>query len=334
MAIVGYVLLGIILLLLALLLIILFLPIFYRANAKIDSSGKFVNAKVTWLFGLLRVFFNYPEPGKLVIKVAWFTLGGKDEKKDKPAKKPKKEKDAKEEPSSSDDSNEDASKSPVTESENAPSTEADQPKEPTAPEAAESAEEPVAKQKEEEAKAESPSDQKKKKEKKPKVPIKEKLQKLKDEVVFYKELWEDGNTKPFVKDALARLLHVIKNLLPRKVTGKLLFGAETPDVTGKVYGGYCVVRSLYPKRFFLELTPDFERKVLEGELMVKGHFNVFTILWDGLRILFDKRFKILKRKLDIKKHPEKALEEEPKKKRRRRRRRKKKQQKHTEGKKS
>ncbi len=307
MAIVGYVLLGIILLLLALLLIILFLPIFYRANAKIDSSGKFVNAKVTWLFGLLRVFFNYPEPGKLVIKVAWFTLGGKDERKDKPAKKPKKEKDTKE---------------------------ADQPKGPTAPEAAESAEETVAKQKEEEAKAESPSDQKKKKEKKPKVPIKEKLQKLKDEVVFYKELWEDGNTKPFVKDALARLLHVIKNLLPRKVTGKLLFGAETPDVTGKVYGGYCVVRSLYPKRFFLELTPDFERKVLEGELMVKGHFNVFTILWDGLRILFDKRFKILKRKLDIKKHPEKALEEEPKKKRRSRRRRKKKQQNHTEGKKS
>ena len=113
-----------------------------------------------------------------------------------------------------------------------------------------------------------------------------------------KELWEEPDTQPFVKEALRRILRVLKNLLPRKITGFIRFGAETPDVTGYIYGSYCTLRALYPKRILIDLVPDFENKILQAEFQVKGHFNLFMILVDALCLLFDKRLKKIKKALD------------------------------------
>ena len=175
--------------------------------------------------------------------------------------------------------------------------------------------ESAADQTEEESSKESSKKKKKKdkkeKEKKPKSKksLKEKLTELVEELRFYKDLWEDGNTKPFVKAALTRVLHLIKNLLPRKIRGKLLFGAASPDVTGYAYGGYTVMRSLYPKRVSkFEFTPDFDDQILEGELTVKGWFMIFTVIYDALRILLDKRFRILRKKWKAHKEKNKKLE--------------------------
>ena len=69
MAVVGYTLLGILILLLVLILVVLFFPISYRVDGKKNADGLFVNAKVKWLFGLLRVLYDYPKPAEVKIKI-------------------------------------------------------------------------------------------------------------------------------------------------------------------------------------------------------------------------------------------------------------------------
>ena len=281
MAVVLKILLGILILLLVMILLLLFFPFSYQIQGRKNSDGLFVSAKVKWLFGFVRMLFDYPEPNTPILKLAFFTLLGK--------KKNKKAKDDKAKPLSESEgykpSDENSKPSEVKSDGSLESSESSE-----AAEATEASENPES----DDAKETSGEESSPKKEK---VPINEKLSKLKSDFIFYKELWEDGNTKPLLKAVLARVFHVLKNLLPRKIHGKLIFGAATPDTTGYVYGGYVVLRTLYPKRLFLELTPDFEKQILEGELLIKGHFSIFTIVWDGLRILFDKRLKILRRKL-------------------------------------
>ena len=302
MAVVGWILFGIVLLLLFLLLTVLFLPICYRVIVKMDQNGLSVKAKGNWFFHLIRIYFDYPEPKKPIIKIAWFTLSKKKEKKKK--QKKKKEDDIILEENSSE---ENASAESIPEESKFDENSDKDASFETNPSKETASEEPP--QQETSSEAESDSQDKGKKKKKEKKPFKETIQKLLDDFRYYKELWEDGNTKPFVKDALSRVLHILKNLMPRKIKGYVLFGAASPDVTGYVFGAYSVCSTLYPKRFFLTLEPDFEKKVLEGDLIIKGHFCIFTLLFDALRILFDKRLKQLRKKLDARKNPEKAEQE-------------------------
>ncbi|MCR5458995.1 MAG: DUF2953 domain-containing protein [Acetatifactor sp.] len=309
MAIVGKILLGILLFILILLLLILFLPICYRVKGKIDAEGKSINAKVSWFFGLIRFRFDYPEPARPILKLAFFTLMGKEEKesgekpeasgkKGKPGKETEESKEALAEVGKSEEAKDELERSENHQTE--ASVEVNEPED----------DNNESDLQEEKKKSKKPPKVKESKEEKEseKAGKKEKIQKILDDVKFYKALWEEKDTQPFVKDALARVLHVLKNLLPKKIRGRLLFGAASPDVTGYAYGVYCVLKTMYPKRFSLEVTPDFERKVLEADVLIKGRFMVITLLIDALRIFFDKRFRTLRQKIDLRKHPEKAQE--------------------------
>ena len=334
MAIVGKILLGILLFILILLILVLFLPICYRIKGKVNAEEKTLNAKVSWFFGLIRFRFDYPEPARPILKLAFFTLMGKEEPEssEKPEEIGEKEKPGKEseesleKPEGNEDKSEENLDSPEvslgavgeTEEESlaeASSSEEDKEARETEEESADdpsefSAQEEASEIPEKEKKAKKPPKVKKSKEAKEaaKARTKEKIQSILDDVKFYKALWEEKDTQPFVKDALARILHVLKNLMPKKIQGRILFGAASPDVTGYAYGVYCVLKTTYPKRFSVEVTPDFERKVLEADVLIKGRLMVITVLIDALRIFFDKRFRTLWRKIDLRKHPEKVRE--------------------------
>ena len=71
--IIGLVLLILLGIILFLLLLILFMPIVYRIRGEKQEEIK-AEAKVRWLFGLLRVSFVYPDPGQLQVKVLCFTV--------------------------------------------------------------------------------------------------------------------------------------------------------------------------------------------------------------------------------------------------------------------
>ena len=344
LAVVGRILLGILIFLLAVILLLLFFPVSYEVNGELNEEKKSVTVKVRWLFGFVRFLMTLPKPATPTLKVLWFSLmGKKDAKKEKkkPKQKGKKEKDKeKNDGATPEVAGETAQDDAQAEQASLDSVQATEGTEATSGanegvlEAGEALSEDTQAEGDcasatvegdntgessaEEQSSDDPKDRKKKKKDKKnknekpgnKKPLKEKVTELIEEFKFYKALWEDGNTKPFVQAALAKVLHLLKNLLPRKIRGKILFGAASPDITGYAYGGYSVLKSLYLKRFkAFAFTPDFERQILEGELFIKGWFMLFTVIWDALRILLDKRFKILRKKWKAHKNEKNKSEE-------------------------
>ena len=339
MAVVGKILFIILVLLLILLLLLLFFPISYRILLNKQPEDLKISAKVSWLFGFVRVLFDYPEPRKLMVKLLFITLIGKEKSKTKAlklnnasnSKKPNGrdntimdnpesfEKPADQENSGSEASREDVfqklQSNPDSESDIKSAEELqnvsqfetvnesvnETQNEPVNEPIEEPIEEPANGPINESAKGpinDEPVKGSEKESKKGKKDLKTLYEQTRAEFDFYYGLWEREETKTLMNAFLARLLHILKNLLPRKVKGILHFGAASPDVTGYVFGWYCVAQALYPKRLFLELEPDFENEILECDLLIKGHFTVFTLLLDGLRVILDKRLWRLKKTIE------------------------------------
>ena len=80
---------------------------------------------------------------------------------------------------------------------------------------------------------------------------------LKDEA--HKNAWS------VVKKEVIRLLIFLK---PKKINGKVRFGLEDPYVTGQILAVLSVLYPFYAES--LEIYPEFEQKVLEGNINIKG----------------------------------------------------------------
>ncbi len=107
--------------------------------------------------------------------------------------------------------------------------------------------------------------------------ISEKIESLKgkkDKIMDF--LTDEVHKKAFVKakDELWRLLRKLK---PKKVAARVCYGFEDPSLTGRILAGISV---MYP---FLgddvRVYPDFERKVLDGELEIAGKIKVSYFVW-------------------------------------------------------
>lgn len=90
-----------------------------------------------------------------------------------------------------------------------------------------------------------------------------------------------------IKRELQRMLHF---LCPKKLKGSICFGLEDPYNTGRVLA---VLSMLYP--FYgehIEIHPDFERRILKGELSLKGRLcGIYAVipLWN---LLWDKQVRV------------------------------------------
>ena len=119
-----------------------------------------------------------------------------------------------------------------------------------------------------------------------------------ENLAFYKELYDEKQTRELLKHAFIRLRKVLKHIKPRKFQADLLIGTGEPDTTGYVLAVYGMLYPGLPQK--LNITPDFNRQILEGEASMAGHIMVFTILIHALQLAMDEKLWILVRK--IKKH--------------------------------
>lgn len=65
---------------------------------------------------------------------------------------------------------------------------------------------------------------------------------------------------------IAELKKMLFRMRPKQVEGKLEFGFEDPSLTGRVLAGLSMLYPYWEVRFY----PNFERKVLDGNVSVKG----------------------------------------------------------------
>ena len=344
LSIIGISLLVILLLILLIVVVVLFSPITYRVRGEklagedeghLPFWGK---VKVTYLFGMIRVYFDYPDPGKLIMKFLCFKIYDSSKPKNEKNKKEKtkKEKTKKEKPKKEKvkEQKEDSGQEIQTEIKN---FEPDQSQKEKLPEEiSERTEEnlenienlaDISLEKDEDViKDDKDSAEKKKfsilskikgffekirslenklrnflhKTQDKAKAIKEKCKKIYDEVCFYKDLATCEIGKQFLDHVKKRVIKILKTIKPRKYQIDIEFGADSPDITGYVVAAYGMVLSKVKRPNCFYLRADFTQSIFAGKFDIRGHFILFTIVYNGLRLLLDKNFKRLRRK--IKKH--------------------------------
>jgi len=78
----------------------------------------------------------------------------------------------------------------------------------------------------------------------------------------------------------------VKLLLPQKLNAKIIFGFEDPYYTGKVLGWTAALIPIYGDH--IDITPDFEKRILKGELKIKGRIRRYKILYLLWKVYKDK----------------------------------------------
>lgn len=299
---IGIILLILLGVLVGLLLLMLFFPFVYQADIKKDTDI-YGRAKVSWLFHLV-AFYVYYEETLVRIKLRIFGIPfhlGK-EKKEKPEREKKVRKKAKKEMKQD-----------------------KKPKEPIELKEPESIEEAIS-QKEAISNKKSTSQEEPVTVKDPKISIftkiknavcnfirnlmdkirnikytclkiYDKIKELKhraDEVIgFFKD---EDNKKAFIfiKNEFKGILNHIK---PKKFLLKLTYGTGDPESTGYILAGIGIAYPIFKNS--CQIVPDFENKVLEGSVFLKGRIQLFVLLWTAFKLYRDKNIKNLIHKVQI-----------------------------------
>ena len=118
----------------------------------------------------------------------------------------------------------------------------------------------------------------------------DKMEKIRDNVEYYKERLTAEENQLFLKRTKERIFAVLKSIKPKVLTARVVCGTGSPDTTGYVCAVYGMLYPVIEDR--ISFTADFEKKVLDGELSVKGKVRVVTLVRHGIKILLDKQLKV------------------------------------------
>ncbi len=290
LSILGIILLCLLVLVLTALLLVLFCPVTYRGGATAHAGEYRVWFRFRWFLGLVRGTFSYPGEGGTQIKLLWRTVygGGKrteeDSKDPAPGASKSFEKTAETMSETGESSEKAAEIMPETgeSSEKATETVSEQQtgkvSEPSSQAATadggQKAEEAEAENKNQQAKAEG-------------------RRGLKERLPAFLELIRDRDNQELVKHGFSRLGKILRSLRPRFLRAQALVGLGEPDLTGYAYGIYWAVKPFLGKKCQAAITPDFERRVIEGEIVLGGRVMAAVVLHHVVRVLLDRRLRRL-----------------------------------------
>lgn len=106
----------------------------------------------------------------------------------------------------------------------------------------------------------------------------------------YVEFIRSEMTKEVLGLLKGHLFYLLYHIRPRRVEGNLRYGMEDPAVTGQLTGILYLLLPVFGGR--VELSPDFEEKVLEGELHVTGHIRICHFIKVAIQVFFSKKMRI------------------------------------------
>ena len=270
--IIGIIILAILGMLILLVSVVLFVPFRYRADATVSGelSSLKAEAKISWMFRLIYGYVSYEEN-----KLDWqFRVFWKKFNVDK------------EQADFIEDDEMSETGAPVQNKEIEKDTSVTQIKE---------AEDECF----EEESVEDSTPKSKVKEKNPRFfeKIKYTFQNICDKIKMLKrkkeqleEFLSDEVHKSSWSRLVRELIQLLKYIRPKKLKINVHFGFEDPSITGRVLA---VLGMLYP--FYVDsvnVRPDFENKIIEGNLFMKGHLHSIHLLMTFLHLFFDKNVKV------------------------------------------
>ena len=112
---------------------------------------------------------------------------------------------------------------------------------------------------------------------------------LQSTVEKYHSFWNRTCTQAAKDHILKEVKYLLRHILPRKLEGILTFGFEDPATTGQVLGILCVLTVFTGNH--LEVNGNFEGKMLEGDVSIKGHVRLCHIAKSAISLLIDKNIR-------------------------------------------
>lgn len=299
--IIGMILAALVGILLVLAFVVLFVPIGY--SARLDNRKKIlIKASAWWLFHGIHLSFGMDgvpseENGnKPVIKVQILGIPIVDTGRTKEEKKAETKEEAEiREKNEEKGKNEEAAKLPVTE-EAYKQKQYKEEEEPQLTIQELPAVKETAEKEEKEKKYLYHRKKEKKKDLKKKVlnklnSITDAVQKLREKVELFKRFLQNEENIQGIKKIFSSLKGILKHLLPNKIKGQVKIGLDDPCATGYLLGVLAVFYPYYGKNLTIE--PDFSRLILEGDLYLKGHIQVFTLCVIGIKLCIDANVRML-----------------------------------------
>ena len=120
----------------------------------------------------------------------------------------------------------------------------------------------------------------------------------KDKIIEIKKFITANTTKEAYRYGKRIIIKIIKHILPYKVSGNVHFGFETPDMTGKTLGYIAIAFGTFnisPKH--IKIAPDFENKVLDGNIKIKGRIFLGVIGIYLLKLYMKKEIRSIIKKM-------------------------------------
>ncbi len=118
-----------------------------------------------------------------------------------------------------------------------------------------------------------------------------KAEKLLSQVRRVMEFLQSDLFRQVFEAAKRELTAIIRHILPRTVRGEVDFGAEDPGTTGEILAGIAMIYPMLPKH--LHIRPDFENRMFDCDLTVKGRIRTAVLLFHGVRLLLNKQVRQL-----------------------------------------
>ncbi len=114
-------------------------------------------------------------------------------------------------------------------------------------------------------------------------------EKLTNKIEEIKTMVNDTENRELVSLIISQLKRLFKEIKPKKYDINVHFGFEEPDVTGKVLMYIAVFYGLTGLN--INIKPEFEEKIFEGDCYLKGRIRGITLLSIALKVYKNKRFK-------------------------------------------
>lgn len=118
-----------------------------------------------------------------------------------------------------------------------------------------------------------------------------KLKQLLRRTEAVKEIFSKEENKQAISFAWSQLKHLLRHILPKKVSGTLVYGSGDPCSTGQALGVLAVLYARYGE--LLSVQPDFEEKRFECDINLKGRIQTFTLLCLAIKVIKNQGLKQL-----------------------------------------
>ena len=114
----------------------------------------------------------------------------------------------------------------------------------------------------------------------------DKIKTIWENIEYYMDVIRSDTFQKAFSLCREELYSIFSYIRPQKFQADLIIGMDDPAATGKILSYYGI---LYP--FIgghVNIVPDFDRKRIEGSVLIKGKVRLFTFIKAALRIYFSK----------------------------------------------